>query len=160
VPKSQAAPKPGKMYPKSTFAYDAAADTYRCPQGQILRRTGRAKRKAKKKFYYYNLPACAACTFRSQCTSYAYRYIMRQADEAVMDANHQRVVAHPEIVAERKTIVEHVFGTLRLWGHDEFLMRGREKVAAEFSLSALVYNLRRVLNIMSMAQLLQTLQAA
>ena len=34
-----------------------------------------------------------------------------------------------------------VFGTLRVWGHDSFLMRGLAKVRAEFSLSALIYNL-------------------
>jgi hypothetical protein len=77
-----------------------------------------------------------------------------------MEANHQRVQDHPEIVAERKTIAEHVFGTLRMWGHDEFLMRGLKKVRAEFSLSSLVYNLRRVLNIVSMEKLLQTVKAA
>jgi transposase len=160
VPKAAVEPRPGKMYPKSTFAYDATTDTYRCPQGQILRPTERAKRKAKDQFYYYNLPACAACAFRSQCTAQAYRYIVRQVDEAVMDANYQRVQAHPEIVAQRKTIVEHVFGTLRLWGHDNFLMRGRQKVAAEFSLSALVYNLRRVLNIVRIEELLKTVNAS
>ena len=58
-----------------------------------------------------------------------------------------RVKAHPEIVAERKTIVEHVFGTLRNWGHDTFLTRGLPGVGAEFSLSALTYNLRRVLTL-------------
>ena len=51
--------------------------------------------------------------------------------------------ARPEIVAARKSIVEPVFGTLRGWGHDHFLMRGLATVRAEFSLSALIYNLPR-----------------
>jgi transposase len=157
VPQPVAEPKPGKMYPKATFAYDAAADTYRCPQGQVLRRTSQ---EAKSMLYYYNISACGACAFRSQCTCGSYRMIARQAMEGVMEANHQRVQAHPEIVAERKTIVEHVFGTLRMWGHDEFLMRGLQKVRAEFSLSTLAYNLRRVLNLVSMEKLLKTVQAA
>jgi hypothetical protein len=35
-----------------------------------------------------------------------------------------------------------------------FLMRGLKKVRAEFSLTALVYNLRRVLNIVEFAELM------
>ena len=157
VPQTEATPTPDKMYPKATFAYDAAADTYRCPQGQVLHRTSQ---EAKSILYYYNPSACRDCALRSRCTTGDYRMIARQAMEAAMEANHQRVKDHPEIVAQRKTIVEHVFGTLRMWGHDEFLMRGLNKVGAELSLSSLVYNLRRVLNIVSMEKLLKTVKAA
>lgn len=157
VPQPKAKPTPDKMYPKATFAYDATADTYRCPQGQVLHRTSQAE---KSMFYYYNPAACRACALRSKCTTGEYRMMARQAIEAAMDANHQRVKNHPEIVSERKTIIEHVFGTLRMWGHDEFLMRGLKKVGAELHLSSLVYNLRRVLNIVSMEKLLETVKAA
>ncbi len=157
VPQAEAKPTPDKMYPKATFAYDATADTYRCPQGQVLHRTSQEE---KSMLYYYNPAACRACALRSKCTTGEYRMIARQAMEAAMEANHQRVKDHPEIVAERKTIIEHVFGTLRMWGHDEFLMRGLKKVGAELNLSSLVYNLRRVLNIVSMEKLLETVKAA
>jgi len=157
VPQAEAKPTPDKMYPKATFAYDAAADTYRCPQGQVLRRTSQ---KEKSMLYYYNPSACRDCALRSACTIGEYRLIARQAIEAALEANRQRVKDRPEIVAERKTIVEHVFGTFRMWGHDEFLMRGLKKVRAEFNLSSLVYNLRRVLNIVSMEKLLETIKAA
>ena len=40
-----------------------------------------------------------------------------------------------------------------------FLMRGLEKVRAEFSLTALVYNLRRVLNIVGLPDLIAALEA-
>lgn len=58
----------------------------------------------------------------------------------------------------RKEIVEHVFGTLRMWGHDRFLMRGLEKVRAEFSLSAICYNLRRLINLLGVERLIATLK--
>ncbi len=58
-------------------------------------------------------------------------------------------------MAQRRKMVEHVFGTLRLWGHDCFLLRGIEKVRAEFALSALAYNLRRALNVVSVEKLLK-----
>ena len=42
----------------------------------------------------------------------------------------------------------HPFGSIKQWmGQGAFLTRGLEKVRAEFSLTALVYNLRRALNI-------------
>jgi hypothetical protein len=40
-----------------------------------------------------------------------------------------------------------------------FLMRGLEKVRAEFSLTALAYNLRRVLNIVGLPDLIAALEA-
>ncbi|MGB3940081.1 MAG: hypothetical protein WBK96_01145, partial [Candidatus Manganitrophaceae bacterium] len=48
----------------------------------------------------------------------------------------------------RKQIVEHPFGTIKFWNHQNaFLMKGLEKVRAEFSLSTLAYNIKRVINI-------------
>lgn len=85
--------------------------------------------------------------------------IARRTNEAAVERTAERAAAQPQKIAERKEIVEHVFGTLRQWGHDSFLMRGLAKVRAEFSLSALVHNLRRVLNLISLNDLLQALSA-
>jgi len=58
----------------------------------------------------------------------------------------------------RKALVEHPFGTMkRWWDAGYFLLRGLEKVRAEFSLTVLAYNLRRVLNIVGMAGLMAAL---
>jgi Transposase DDE domain len=44
---------------------------------------------------------------------------------------------------------EHPFGSIKQWMHQgAFLMRGLANVRAEFSLTALAYNLRRALNIL------------
>jgi hypothetical protein len=46
-------------------------------------------------------------------------------------------------------------GTIKQWmNQGAFLMRGLDKVRAEFSLTALVYNLRRALNILGVARLM------
>ena len=43
---------------------------------------------------------------------------------------------------------EHPFGTIKQWmNQGAFLTKGLEKVRAEFSLTALAYNLRRAINI-------------
>jgi hypothetical protein len=58
-----------------------------------------------------------------------------------------RLKANPEILRQRREI-EHPFGSIKQWmNQGAFLMRGLEKVRAEFSLTALAYNMTRVLTI-------------
>jgi hypothetical protein len=55
--------------------------------------------------------------------------------------------------------VEHPFGTLKTrsgWSH--FLLRGREKVLAEWSLMVLSYNFTRVLNILGIARFIEAVK--
>jgi hypothetical protein len=147
------------VYPKEAFRYDAANDCYHCPAGQQLARTGEGFKNEKLYRYYQNLAACRQCTLRSECTTGKYRKIARLENAEFVERQAARVAARPEIVSERKTIVEHVFGTLRIWNHDTFLCRGLEMVRAEFSLSALTYNLRRALNLLGVKALLEGLNA-
>ena len=56
--------------------------------------------------------------------------------------------------------MEHPFGTIkRGWGFDYMLLKGMEKVDAEFQLIATAYNLRRVINIFGVRILLEKLEA-
>ena len=53
-------------------------------------------------------------------------------------------------------IAEHPFGSIKQWmNQGTFLLRGLEKVRAEFSLTALAYNFIRVVNIVGVATLLK-----
>jgi hypothetical protein len=66
----------------------------------------------------------------------------------------------PGILDRRRESVEHPFGTIKQWmSQGAFLMRGLEKVRAEFSLTALAYNLRRVLNFVGFAELMAAVAA-
>ena len=66
----------------------------------------------------------------------------------------------PEILNRRRETVEHPFGSIKQWmNQGAFLMRGLEKVRAEFTLTALVYNLRRVLNIVGVQGLMAAVAA-
>ena len=52
------------------------------------------------------------------------------------------------------------FGTIKQWmNQGAFLTRGLKKVRAEFSLTALAYNLRRVLNIVGFSELMAAVAA-
>ncbi len=49
-----------------------------------------------------------------------------------------------------REVVEHPFGGVKQWMNQRaFLMRGLDKARAEFSLTALVYNMRRAINILA-----------
>ncbi len=73
----------------------------------------------------------------------------------MLDRVAARLAARPEILDQRRQLVEHPFGSIKQWvNQGAFLMRGLEKVRAEFSLTALAYNLRRVLTIPGVRPLL------
>ena len=71
-----------------------------------------------------------------------------------------RLAKRPGVLDRRRETVEHPFGSIKQWmNQGAFLMRGLDKVRAEFSLTALAYNLRRVLNIVSFRDLIAALLA-
>jgi hypothetical protein len=73
--------------------------------------------------------------------------VSRLENEAVLDRMQARLAKRPGILNQRRETVEHPFGSIKQWmNQGAFLMRGLEKVRGEFSLTALAYNLRRVLN--------------
>jgi Transposase DDE domain len=72
----------------------------------------------------------------------------------------ERLKARPDILVRRREIVEHPFGSIKQWmNQGAFLTRGLEKVCAEFSLTALAYNLRRALNILGVEKLMPAVAA-
>ncbi len=92
---------------------------------------------------------------RSRCTK-EYRKVSRLENEAVLDRMAERLKTRPEILDTRREIVEHPFGSIKQWmNQGAFLMRGLDKVRAEFSLTALVYNMRRAINILGVEQLMR-----
>jgi hypothetical protein len=81
-------------------------------------------------------------------------------NEAVLDRMATRLKARPEILDRRRETVEHPFGSIKQWmNQGAFLMKGLENVRAEFSLTALVYNLRRALNILGAEAMMAAVRA-
>ncbi len=71
-----------------------------------------------------------------------------------------RLAKRPDVLDRRRETVEHPFGTIKQWmNQGAFLTRGLENVRAEFSLTALAYNLRRVLNIVGFSELMAAVAA-
>lgn len=69
----------------------------------------------------------------------------RGEPEPLQERRQQRVEANPALMTRRQQIGEHPFGPLKP-RHDQgyFLMKGREKVRAEFRVSPLADPRRRV----------------
>ena len=160
MPKPQRGPAVREgFFRKDEFHYDAEQDAYICPAGQTLGTRYESKLRDLKKFDYSNKVACLACALRPRCTK-VYRKVSRLENEAVLDRMAERLKARPEVLNTRREIVEHPFGTIKQWmNQGAFLMRGLDKVRAEFGLTALVYNLRRALNILGVPALMKALQA-
>ncbi len=71
-----------------------------------------------------------------------------------------QVAGRSDILAVRRETVERPFGSIKQRvNQDAFLMRGLEKVRAEFGLTALAYDLRRTIIIIGVPGLMRTVQA-
>ena len=161
VPRPQRGPsvKAG-LFRKDEFHYDADNDSYICPAGQRLYPYSSSLLRGLKKINYVNKLAGDDCKIRSQCTGGKFRTVSRLENEAVLDRMQARLAKRPDILDRRRETVEHPFGTIKQWmNQGAFLMRGLEKVRAEFSLTALAYNLRRVLNIVGFEELMAAVAA-
>ena len=161
VPRPQRGPsvKAG-LFRKDEFSYDAASDSFVCPAGQRLHPYSSSFLRGLSKTNYTNKPACDDCAIRSRCTNGRFRTVSRLENEAVLDRMQARLAERPDVVDRRRETVEHPFGTIKQWmNQGAFLTRGLEKVRAEFSLTALAYNLRRVLNIVGFSELMAAVAA-
>ncbi len=146
------------FFAKDEFRYDPAADVYVCPAGERLRRKYESKSRALTKIDYSNRSACLACALRPRCTN-TFRRVSRLENEAVLDRMAARLKARPDIVDRRRETVEHPFGSIKQWmGQGAFLMKGLENVRAEFSLTALAYNLRRAINIVGVRTMIEAVE--
>jgi hypothetical protein len=149
------------LFRKEEFRYDAQSDVYICPGHQQLHPRYRSSGGEHDRIYYCNRDACRHCELKSRCTTNPYRQVARWIDEAVLDRMETRLKANPEILGQRRELVEHPFGSIKQWmNQGAFLMRGLEKVRAEFSLTALAYNMTRVLTIVGIERLLKTFESA
>lgn len=148
----------GTLYDRSLFRYDAQNDCYRCPTDQLLVR--KQINRAKHAVVYQGI-ACGECQMKSQCTQAKQRLIRRHFDEETFSRVQARLEANPDIMRRRKAIVEHPFGNLKRWimGDGRFLLRGLKGAQTESALAILAYNLRRVLNVLGVAQMQRLLMA-
>lgn len=143
------------------FEYNKEKNVYVCPAGYELKcvRTKAIDEKTKN-LSYKNKEACSGCEYKDKCTKNKKgRTITRSIDQDFLDTVDQRTSENKELYKTRQMIVEHPFGTIkRGWGLSYFLTRGIESVKTEASLAFLAYNMKRIINILGIKEILKRLK--
>lgn len=170
-----------KIALRGYFVRDPEANLVYCPLGEILRQKS-VKRNGL--IRYCNKLACKNC--KNKCTTSKYKEADFSKDQIIKKprgTRQSREQLYKELGLKRakrvsvikkkvqyvlrldqnkmnyrKCLSEHPFGTIkRALGHYYFLLKGFAKVEAEMSLFCLSYNLRRVINIIGVPNLIQAL---
>jgi len=137
----------GTLFDRTQFEYDEKSDTFRCPANQTLARKQVLSRK-KSVLYAAAAETCCQCPLKSRCTNTSRRLVQRHVHDGALQRMQQR--ATPAAMRLRRSTVEHPFASLkyRIFGHPRFLLRGLQGAQSEISLATMVYNLKRMLNVL------------
>ena len=137
----------GRKLVKADFDYDEATDTFTCPEQQKLGVVSRGKDGSRT--YQGDINVCNDCPYKSRCcqsTKGEARTINTDDKEALRQQMNNKMEEEKSkaIYKQRKVIVEPVFGQIKNTGFRGFSVRGKEKVAGEFSLVCAVHNLKKI----------------
>jgi transposase len=148
------------------FVYDKQTDTYTCPAGQTLSSNGNQYDKNSSKSNYkvkqYKTNECKGCPLAVQCTKSKNGRILERSEYAdLIDANKKRYDINKELYRRRQAIVEHPYGTIkRQWGFNYIMTKkSMKRASADVGLIFVVYNLRRIMNIIGQDKLKAYLKA-
>jgi transposase len=144
---------------KQDFVYVAEDDVYLCPAGERLtyRYTNQEDGKTLRRYW---TTACKACALKSKCTTGKERRISRWEHEAVLETVQARLDRNPDKMRVRRQTVEHPFGTIKSWmGSTHFQMKTLKHVGTEMALHVLAYNMKRVMRILGVGELMEAIRA-
>jgi transposase len=137
----------GAFFDRTSFTYDEANDTLRCPAGKTLRRK-QLQRGKHRVTYAAQARDCAACPLKTRCTQQSRRLVTRHLHEAALQRMHDR--ATPWAMRLRRCTVEHPFASLkyRIFEKPRFLLRGRWGAGTEMAFATLSWNLKRAMKVL------------
>ena len=147
----------------SQFIYHEDDDEYECPAGERLTNRGNGFGKYDT-VYKTRGGICRACRYFGECTNSKKmgRKIMRSRNEKYRETLEENYLKeeNQKIYALRKQTVEHPFGHLKKnLGVHQFLLRGKDKVDAEIAVLSTCFNLRRLMTIIGIPELIAKLKA-
>src|SRR3989337_827742 len=143
--------KEENRYHYSNFKYDSASDSYVCPEGKRLTYWKTRTNKTDSRQWnhkVYKGPECGACQKRSLCTKAKVRELLIDIREPLLKRMREKLVSEEGRLKYfmRHYIIEPIFGHLKFnVGYRNFLLRGLEKVRAEFKLMCIGWNLKKML---------------
>jgi transposase len=146
-------------FSRDHFVYHPEQNEYSCPAGERLKwRYSRIEGNLTMHRYWSSV--CQQCVLKAKCTPDKQRKVARWEHEDVLEAMQKRLDKSPEAMRVRRQTVEHPFGTLKSWmGYTHFLTKTLDRVSTEMSLHVLAYNLKRVIKIVGMPALMETMVA-
>jgi len=135
---------------KDRFIYNPKNDTYLCPNHRELYFSHRKKEQGEHgaNSSIYRCRECRTCQYFGRCTKTTHGREIKIYDntgQIYKMRNKLNTAYGKRIYARRKVIVEPVFGNIKHnLGFRQFLLRGLKKVKAEFTLIAIVHNIRKI----------------
>jgi transposase len=156
---------PVKPFSKEQFKYNPSKDEYICPEGKRLKYIGRNLRR-KNRYYQADKERCRSCRHSDVCVSSSNnggRIISRMSEEELQDKLKAVYLSAKgqEIYKLRKQKVELPFGHMkRNLGAGQFMLRTKPKVDAELSILSTCFNIARMMTIMGIPKLLQSLNGS
>jgi transposase len=143
-----------------TFTYITEEDQYICSQGHTLKSTNRKKvdNRRKTMMTSYEAEDCSGCALKVACCKEKNKRIKwRHQDQQWRDDYEIRMKTEiaKMFIEKRKQLSEHPFGTIKSWmGVIPLKIRGKVKVQTEINLYHIAYNLKRLVNILNVDQLM------
>ena len=146
-----------RKYKKNQFlrenmAYDAQADTYTCPNGNLFSFSYHTTRKSKSgfesKISVYECHGCVGCPLKEKCTKAKENRKMSVSKDFVelRKQAHELITTDTgkELRMNRSIQVEGAFGVLKQdYGFRRLLRRGKQGVEIEMFLYAFAFNINK-----------------
>jgi len=146
-------------FDKDEFIYDRKNDHYVCPAEQRLTRRMTVEEKGRMMHVYW-ASTCGDCPLKRDCTTGKQRRVKRWEREDVLERAKARLDSFPGAMQQRRETAEHPFGTIKAWmGATHFKMKTLAHVATEMALHVLAYNIKRVIAILGVPELVKGIWA-
>lgn len=149
------------VFHESRFEYLPEEDAYRCPAGETLHYQGYDKRTQRRS---YRCEDCEGCRFASECIGMSTRNrtltvsehseLKREMRDRMNGATARRAAGIRGALIE--TLFAHLKGSRKL---SRFLLRGLERVTADWRFEVAVYNVERLMRLLSLEQIRQLSRA-
>jgi len=166
VKKERQGRRNNKYFGREDFIYGTERDVVVCPGKKELTFSGIVIDKGKEyRRYRCSDPVCQSCILKHKCIRGEKRksakvYIILndkeylEEYEAIMNDEENK-----EIYKKRREIVEPVIGTVkRDLNFTRFSLRGSVKVGGEFGLVSTVYNIRKLINLAGIKELIRKME--
>lgn len=150
-----------KVFSMDKFQYNKENDYYICPTGMVLRYKSTHKRRDTYFRRYNNYEACKVCSIRDKCTKSKKngRDINRWIHKELLNKIDKQTEENWDKYRKRQWLVEHPFGTVKRNLNAYYLLtKGINSVGAEMGLVFCAYNLKRVINIIGVKELIKKLK--